>query len=218
MIFEELATTTNSLKDLKKKMDLHTNRDLQNNTDTKFRIVLKQTESVISTIEFIYANAKASKNEEILNNVLLLLDILEETVSSGLAVQDDVAKADNAFKSIQSELKKDWSKQYAYLTGPTISTLEAVKGIDPENVATCIQKIQCATSWELGESQYKKMFEGLSEAEELIVKLGLDDEIVTFLQNTNAGKATLKDLNDKVLGWIRDENLEGKIKISFVRR
>ena len=49
------------------------------------------------------------------------------------------------------------------------------------------------------------------------MELGLDDEIIAFLQNTNSGRATLQDLNDKVLAWIRDEQLERKIRISFVK-
>ena len=49
------------------------------------------------------------------------------------------------------------------------------------------------------------------------MELGLDDEIITFLQNTNTGRATLQDLNDKVLDWIRDEQLEKKLRISFVK-
>ena len=62
------------------------------------------------------------------------------------------------------------------------------------------------------------MMQGIDDADQLIRKLGLDDEIIYFLQNTNAGRATLKDLNDKVLNWIRCEKLEDKIRISFVRR
>ena len=62
------------------------------------------------------------------------------------------------------------------------------------------------------------MLQGIASAEQLIQKLGLDDEIILFLQNTNAGKATLLDLNDKVLNWIRSEKLENKIRISFVRK
>ena len=62
------------------------------------------------------------------------------------------------------------------------------------------------------------MLQGIASAEQLIQKLGLDDEIILFLQYTNAGKATLLDLNDKVLNWIRSEKLENKIRISFVRK
>ena len=62
------------------------------------------------------------------------------------------------------------------------------------------------------------MMKGIEDASQLIDKLGLDEEIILFLQNTNAGRATLKDLNNKVLTWIRDEKLENKIRISFVKK
>ena len=60
------------------------------------------------------------------------------------------------------------------------------------------------------------MNDGLKEANQLIVGLGLDDEILNFLQNTNKGKATLADLNEKVVSWIQDEGLENRIRISFI--
>lgn len=78
-------------------------------------------------------------------------------------------------------------------------------------------KIQPAENWDLDVERYKTMHNGLNEADYLIMELGLDDEIIAFLQNTNSGRATLQDLNDKVLAWIRDEQLERKIRISFVK-
>ena len=68
------------------------------------------------------------------------------------------------------------------------------------------------------DDRFKNMLQGIASAEQLIQKLGLDDEIILFLQNTNAGKASLLDLNDKVLNWIRSEKLENKIRVSFVRK
>ena len=59
----------------------------------------------------------------------------------------------------------------------------------------------------------------VQEADQLILRLGLDTEIIQFLQSTNSGRATLKDLNDKVLEWLRkNENLEGKIRISVRKK
>ena len=71
--------------------------------------------------------------------------------------------------------------------------------------------------WNTDVEIFQKMKEGLDEADQLIIGLGLDDEIITFLSNTNSGKATLQDLNDKVLSWLRNEKLEQKIRISFVK-
>ena len=103
------------------------------------------------------------------------------------------------------------------LTGATVSTLEAIREIDPDNVGSCLQKIQPAENWDLDVERYKIMHNGLNEADHLIMELGLDDEIITFLQNTNSARATLQDLNDRVLAWIRAEHLEKKIRISFMK-
>ena len=145
------------------------------------------------------------------------MNVLEQIVASGLASPDGIINADNTFKTLQSRMKKEWSKQYADLTGATVSTLEAIRGIDPDNVGSCLRKIQPAENWDLDVERYKTMHNGLNEADYLIMELGLDDEIIAFLQNTNSGRATLQDLNDKVLAWIRDEQLERKIRISFVK-
>lgn len=217
MIFDELVSTTNSLKNLKKKTDLKNNKVMQNNTDTKYRVVLKQTNSFIDTIEFLYAQENISSNNEILSSLQQLLTSLEKAIESGMANQEEVVKAENSFKMIQVNMKKEWSKQYTAVSSGTISTLNVIRGIDADNVTKCMQKIQGAESWELGVGRYQVMISGLAEAKQLIVKLGLDDDIVRFLQNTNAGKATLKDLNEKVLKWIQSENLDGKIRISFIK-
>lgn len=218
MIFEELVTTTHSLADLKRKTDLKNNRAMQENTDARYRVLLSQTDSFVSTIDYLYSDAKAEKNTDILSGISELLDSLEKVIESGLANQEEVSKAENAYKTLQVNMKKEWSKQYISITGATISTLEAIKGIDPDNVTDCIQKIAAAENWEVGVGRLQTMMKGIENAEQLIQKLGLDDEIILFLQNTNVGKATLKDLNDKVLTWIRDEKLDNKIRISFVRK
>ena len=64
-------------------------------------------------------------------------------------------------------------------------------------------------------STFKAMMEGIESADQLITNLGLNQGIISFLQNVNQGKATLADLTDDVLAWIKEEDLETKIKLSF---
>ena len=218
MIFDELVKTTSSLKSLKQKTDLKNNKALQDNTDARYRIVLSQTKSFVDVIEYLYTEISIERNDEILETLSNLLQNLENAVQDGLASQNVVSDAETSFKTLQTSMKKDWSKQYSNLTGATISTLEAVKGIDPDNVTACLNKIQGAEEWEPVLSQFQLMTKGVQEADQLILRLGLDTEIIQFLQSTNSGRATLKNLNDKVLEWLRNENLEGKIRISFVKK
>ena len=217
MIFDDLVTTTNAMQDLQKKIEIKNNKAMQDNADTKYRFLLSQVNQFVDVIVYLNTDLNVPKNDEILISIFQLMNVLEQIVASGLASQDGITNADNTFKILQSNMKKEWSKQYTDLTGATVSTLEAIRGIDPENVGNCLQKIQSAENWNLDVKKYQIMHTGLDYADHLILELGLDDEIITFLQNTNSGRATLQDLNDKVLAWIRTERLERKIKISFVK-
>ena len=217
MIFDDLVTTTKAMQDLQKKTAIKNNKAMQDNADTKYRLLLTQANQFVDVMVYLYTDLSVPKNHEILMSISELMNVLEQIVASGLASPDGIINADNTFKTLQSSMKKEWSKQYADLTSATVSTLEAIRGIDPDNVGRCLQKIQPAENWDLDVERYKTMHNGLNEADYLIMELGLDDEIIAFLQNTNSGRATLQDLNDKVLAWIRDEQLERKIRISFVK-
>lgn len=217
MIFDDLVTTTKAMQDLQRKTAIKNNKAMQDNTDTKYRLLLTQANQFVDVIEYLYTVIGVPKKYEILVSISKLMNDLEQIVVSGLASQEGVTNADNTFKTLQGNMKKEWSKQYTDLAGSTVSTLEAIRGIDPDKVGNCLQKIKSAESWDLNVRIFQILHAGLNDAEQLISDLGLDDEIIMFLKNTNSGRATLSDLSDKVLKWIRDEQLERKIRISFVK-
>ena len=58
----------------------------------------------------------------------------------------------------------------------------------------------------------------INEAEQLIDSLGLDDEIKSFLSKIRNGEATLDDIfstDNKIINWIRKENLQSKMYVSL---
>lgn len=217
MIFDDLVTTTKAMQDIQRKTAIKNNKAMQDNTDTKYRLLLTQANHFVDVIEYLYTVIGVPKKYEILVSISKLMNDLEQIVASGLASQEGVTNADNTFKALQGNMKKEWSKQYTDLAGSTVSTLEAIRGIDPDKVGNCLQKIKSAESWDLNVRIFQILHAGLNDAELLISDLELDDEIIMFLKNTNSGRATLSDLSDKVLKWIRDEQLERKIRISFVK-
>lgn len=217
MIFDDLVTTIKAMQDLQKKTAIKNNKAMQDNADIKYRLLLTQVNQFVDVIMYLYTDLNVPKNHEILMSTSELMNVLEQIVVSGSASPDGIINAGNTFKTLQSSMKKEWSRQYVDLTGATVSTLEAIREIDPDNVGSCLQKIQPAENWDLDVERYKIMHNGLNEADHLIIELGLDDEIITFLRNTNSARATLQDLNDRVLAWIRAEHLEKKIRISFMK-
>lgn len=217
MIFEDLVTTTNAMQSLQRKIAFKENKDKQDNTDGKYRLLLFKANGLVDTISFLYSNTAIPKDENLVESIKSLMDDLEKIVDTGLASHEGVLKAGTSFEEINEKLKIEWPSHYASLTNATFSTLEAIKDINPKDVETCLKKITSAKEWDLDVKRYERLTDGLNEANHLIVGLGLDDEILSFLQNTNSGKATLADLNEKVLAWIQNEGLENRIRISFVR-
>ena len=217
MIFDDLVTTTKAMQTLQKRKAQKDNKDKQENTDTRYRLLLTRINSFVDTIEYLYMAAKMPRNNDVLIGLTNLMDDLEQVVQEGFASSERVTVAEKAFNNLQNTMKREWPKQYSGYTGATIGTLEAIQSIESERVNSCLEKIKQAETWNTDIKIFIKMREGLDDAEQLIISLGLDDDIVAFLKSTNSGRATLQDLNDKVLAWIRYERLESKIRISFVK-
>ena len=205
------------MQNLQRKKALKDGKDRQKNTDTRYRMLLTRINSLVEVLVYLYAKVELPVNNEVLISLSALMNDMEQIIAEGLASNESVIEAEKSFNMLQNTMKKEWGKQYVECTGAAVSTLEAIKGIAPDRVNTCLEKIKFAEVWSLDVRNFEKMSEGLDDADRLIIGLGLDDEIIVFLQRTNLGRATLQDLNDKVLTWIRNEELEQKIRISFVK-
>ncbi len=217
MIFDDLVLTSKSMQDLQKKVEIQKNKGIQDNTDEKYRVLTIQSNQLVESIDYIYKEIGIVPKKETIQSLVELVNNLEKTTDSGFASTERVTLSETQFKSIQGNMKKEWPKCYAELTAAKIGTLEAINKIDSEKVSSCLDKILCAENWDINVDNFKSLKQGLSESEQLVADLALDDEIVSFLQKTNEGKATLKSLSDKVLNWIKKEHLENKIRISFIK-
>lgn len=218
MIFEELSKTTKDMQDLQRKISIQKNQDEQNATDNNFRMLLVQLNRTIDAIEYLYCNMRIDSDNDILINAENILKLLEESIESGVAAKEKVDSADKSYKALQIELKKAWPKQFDQLTSFTLGTLNVIQGINSEKVSNCINNIQAAKDWENNLKQLQDMMNAISEAEILIDSLDLDEDIKAFLGKIRNGKATLRDVfssDDKIIDWIKKENLEGKMYVSL---
>ena len=145
-----------------------------------------------------------------------LLTELKAVIRSGFAEKEAINQAETDFKNIQQNIKKEWSKQYSFLTNATISTLQVISGIESERVSKCLEGIAKGAVWTTNIGDFKTMDHSLSDAKTLINGLGLDQQIIAFLQKMNNGKATVIDLDDNVLRWLKEESLDKRVKLSFM--
>ena len=206
------------MRDLQRKISIQKNQNEQNATDNKFRMLLVQLDKTIDVIEYLHCNMNVNFDGEILANTVSTLAILEESIENGVAEKEKVDSADKSYKTLQMELKKTWPKQFNQLTTFSLGTLNVIQKINSEKISACINRIQAAKIWDNNLNQVQDMKMAIDEAEKLIDSLELDEEIKTFLGKIRNEKATLEDIfsaDDKILNWIKKENLQGRMYVSL---
>lgn len=217
MLFNDLEIVRNSMDKLHQKQLRIKNKEVQKQTDERFNTLAVQFYQFVCALKYAYEDLGIPKNTEILNNSLEGVRRLDSCLVKGNVTAEDINPIYTRFTQLNAQMKSDWKAGYKSVAEDTVSTLYAIQGIEPDKVSACLDKIKAAQEWSASINVLNKLSEGLKEAIEIIHRLEVDDEIIVFLQKSNSGKATLEDLSDKVLNWLRREGIERKIKISFAK-
>lgn len=216
MLIGILDKKIKELKDLRQREERRDNKAAQDALDQKFKVLTGQIHQLMAALQYSKDNMGFQLSDEVLVNLEALLSEQKGVVRLGYADKDVVSKVETDLKAIQGNIKKEWSKKYTALTSSTIGTLKVIAGIDTEKVSVCLEGIAKRETWAANINELQTMNKSLTDAESLIEGLGLDSQIIAFLQKMNSGKAVVTDLDDKVLNWLRTEGLDKKVKLSFI--
>lgn len=215
MMIDILNKKIKEMQELRQREERRDNKAAQEILDRKFKQLTEQIHQLMIALQYAKENMQFQLSETALMDLENLLNTHKDTIRSGLAEKDSVSEVETDMKSIQQSIKKEWSKQYTTLTNSTISTLKVIVGIDSEHVTKCLEGIAKGENWTTNINDFKTMSKSLANANALIVGLGLDQQIIAFLQKMNKGKATVMDLDEKVLDWLKSESLDKRVRLSF---
>lgn len=215
MIIDVLSKKIKDMRDLRQCEERRDNKAAQDALDFRFKALTAQIHSLMIALQYTKENMQFQLSGAVLSDLENLLTEHKAVVRSGFAEKDEINQVEIDFKNIQQSIKKEWAKQYSILTNSTINTLRAISRIDFDHVSKCLEGIAKGSAWTISIGDFKTMDHSLSEAKNLINGLGLDQQIIAFLQKMNNGKATVLDLDDKVLRWLKEESLDRRVKLSF---
>ena len=218
MIFDQMERRIKDMKELRRLEMIKANRAQQEITDIKYRNLVSQVKELIEVLGYAKANLQFVISDSVQADLKQLISKLLDAVQNGYADKDMVTDGENDFKTILASIKKEWNKHHAAITTTTVNTLKVIGGIESEQVASCLADIKVAGTWQTDLTMLKRLKKSLNSAETLINKMDLDQEIIIFLTKITYGKATLTDLNEKVMAWIRKENLDSRVKLSFLSK
>ena len=204
--YEKLTFIKNELDRLRKdvdKLDIRVNQYanmnnilkdyLKNNNDLNF----KETKYINKQITTILHNI----NDNDFNNYELIKNI-ESTVDR-----------------YYSNLRDYWRQSHIKDTNGTKSMLLILEKLydDSTKILQIRSKInKLENRWPFTAEDLKLMQEGIIEASSIIKELKVSSNIQDFLQKVSTGEASIIDLDDEILIWLKDNKFENKVKLSFI--
>ena len=75
--------------------------------------------------------------------------------------------------------------------------------------------IKLENRWPFSKNELESMQQAIDEASLMINQLKVSSNIQLFLQKVSNGEASIVDLDDEILLWLKDNRFENKVKLSF---
>ena len=153
------------------------------------------------------------------DNLLGMLDECGEKVVGHDLDAATISLLERDIKKIVDNQKNGWimaSKAYADNVVDSLNSMASL--LDNPAAAHALKKTIEAlqTRWPITEQDIIYFKKKVAEGQSLLDTLPIDDpEILEFIKKLSKREATLNDLTDKALLWVRRNDLESRIKLLF---
>ena len=185
--------------------------------DYNFKQLILSLQQMIDEVNLAVENSEFRPSANVVSALKSFLGACDKVIQTGAANNATTQYISSESKKIYAVIGQEWTLFYTEYTQNTLSLLDTINGIlkDEKNAIYATNKIKKASTWNTDTENYTYLKQGINEAEELLNELGLDkdSQILEFLKLVSEGKATILNLTEDILKWIRDENLAGKMQI-----
>lgn len=120
-------------------------------------------------------------------------------------------------KKLQEHMEMEWKTQTdMYLAGikEELGILKLVSN-EKQEINRILQHMNNFSLWPTDENTSEVFNDAKLKAEEILSQMEFDTEIADFLRKVKDRSASLLDLTDPIIAWIRKENLSSNIMLSI---
>ncbi len=190
--------------------------------DYNFKQLILSLKQMIDEVNLAVENSEFRPSANIISALKSFLGSCDKVVQVGAANNATTQYILTESKKLYVVIGKEWAAYYFRVTANMLSLLDTVKGIisDENKAIYAANKIKKASSWNTSIDNYNYLKQGIAEADKILEDLDLDEDsdILEFLKLVSEGKATILNLTDEILAWIKTEKLADKLYINFSRR
>lgn len=215
MLSDQLIQKTNELEEFNKRKTEKLKKSNQKALDEYFKKSIDKTDKFIKLLLLYKQELSYTVDNQYIEDVYDFLSEICDYIEENKIDKEHCRELDKKIETLKNALSDNWNSFYEKYSSNTVGLLKMVSVFNPIQINDCLKKIDSAKVFMQEESKIEDFAKQLKRAESIISNLEMDDEITDFLKNVNSGNATLLDLNENILAWLRKENFEGKIKIGI---
>ena len=191
----------------------------QATADYNFKQLVATLKKTILEVDLAVKNSDFRPSANVISALKSFLSSCDKVIQVGAANEATTQYISAESKKLYAVIGQEWSEYYTKTSSNIISLLDTVKSIlkDENKAVYAVNKIKKAANWNTAIGNYNYLKQGLAEADQILDDLDLDEdsEVLAFLKLVSAGNATILDLTDEILEWIKAENLGDKMFINF---
>lgn len=191
----------------------------QETADYNFKELVARLKKMVEEVKIAVENSDFRPSVAVVNELKSFFSSCDKIVQAGAANNVTTRFISVESNKLYTAIGQEWVEYYTKTTSNILGLIETVKGILPdENKATyAINKIKKAANWNTTIDNYNYLKQGMDEASRILNEIDLDEAspILAFLKLVSEGNATILDLTDEILAWIKKEKLADKMFINF---
>lgn len=187
--------------------------------DYDFKQLVIRLKQMTDEVNLAVENSDFRPSANVVRALKIFLGACDKVVQAGAANNATTRYIESESNKLYAVIKQEWDAYYSKATADILSFLDIVNGIasDESKAAYASNKIKKAAAWNTTIDNYNHLKQGIAEAGKIYDDLALDKnpEILAFLKLVSKGNATVMNLTDEILAWIKKENLADKMFIKF---
>ena len=219
MLIDTLNECIIDMKTVREMETVSADTKKQATADYNFKQLILSLKQMIDEVNLAVENSEFRPSANVISALKSFLGSCDKVVQVGAANNATTQYITTESEKLYKVIRQEWGEYYSKATDNILSLLDTIKGIIPdENKAIyATNKIKKASSWNASIDNYNYLKQGIAEADKILEDLDLDEdsEILAFLKLVSEGKATILDLTEEILLWIKSERLADKVKLIF---
>lgn len=225
MLLDDLENAIKKLKQMDKVESANQDAEKKASDDLNFKKTIIEFSSNLKKISY----ATTELNYKLTSETVALLDDnlenLTKTISSGIVDSNMLTSIKQGLtRKTNPALSREWKNFHDKKASSCTTKINTIGKLakDSNMMQTIKTNVANGSEWNdltlLDNGVCKElslMRQGIDAVDQLEISLNLDEPIKQFIRLVTQRKATIKDLNDDVLQWIIEEQMEDKFLINF---